>query len=601
MAAWAADSSRRVCLETRPCSTVLRVYGHKDVVPDKATNSNLLQVRQTSRARGALSVTRDVATASAASNGAVPAFFRETFGAEFALLDVVAMEVLEEAPGTPAIDWLRYAAVCREVGHRGRPEIIEEIAPVALLAIPLADIQQSNVVAIGLFATQHARSPAETSAAGEVLGCGSDALGAWLKDATPWHPSALIRVARLAVAHLTARMEVDEQQEELLEASAHLVSTYEEISLLHRLTEHLSITSGEVELAALAIGWLADVVPAEGVAVYLAGTRRGIRRGGTTDARGVLTRGQLPLHERQLMDLVVHLNGSKPPRPIVANRLHLTDGEWPFGGVRDVVLAPVLDGGHPRGWLLALNHTGDLRLGSRDFGSVEARLLDSVATILGIHGSNLGLFQEQTDFFEEVVRTLTSAIDAKDPYTCGHSDRVARMSVCLARQLGLCADELNTLYLSGLLHDIGKIGIDDTVLRKPDNLTKEELEHIKTHPELGYKILRGVKRLDATLPVVLHHHENWDGTGYPHGLKGEGIPRLARICAVADGYDAMGSDRPYRAGMPDDEVDAILRAGAGRQWDPQVVQAFFAVREEIRSIARQERNPLSLNVEQWQK
>ena len=145
----------------------------------------------------------------------------------------------------------------------------------------------------------------------------------------------------------------------------------------------------------------------------------------------------------------------------------------------------------------------------------------SVATILGIHCGNIALYHEQAEFFASVVRALTSAIDAKDPYTCGHSDRVARLSVCLARELGCNKEDLNTIYLSGLLHDIGKIGIDDNVLRKPGPLTPEELEHIKTHPDLGCRILDGVKQLDKVLPVVRHHHEAWNGGGYPDGLKGE--------------------------------------------------------------------------------
>jgi putative nucleotidyltransferase with HDIG domain len=199
-----------------------------------------------------------------------------------------------------------------------------------------------------------------------------------------------------------------------------------------------------------------------------------------------------------------------------------------------------------------------------------------------------------------VVRALTSAIDAKDPYTCGHSDRVARLAVCLARQLGCSKEDLNTIYLSGLLHDIGKIGIDDQVLRKPGPLTPAELEHIKTHPELGCRILDGVKQLDKVMPVVRHHHEAWNGAGYPDGLKEEETPLLARIVAVADSIDAMSSDRPYRNGIPDERLDAILRDGAGQQWDSRIVDAVFKVREDLRRICRSERKLLSLDVTRWQ-
>jgi HD-GYP domain-containing protein (c-di-GMP phosphodiesterase class II) len=150
--------------------------------------------------------------------------------------------------------------------------------------------------------------------------------------------------------------------------------------------------------------------------------------------------------------------------------------------------------------------------------------------------------------------------------------------------MGCGKDFLNTIYLSGLLHDIGKIGISDAVLRKPGKLDDAEYEHIKTHAEIGHKILIDLKKLDEVLPVVLHHHESWDGQGYPHHLPGLQIPLAARILAVADAFDAMSSDRPYRKGMPDGKIDDILRAGAGSQWDPDVVDAFFRARDEIQQI-----------------
>jgi putative nucleotidyltransferase with HDIG domain len=224
----------------------------------------------------------------------------------------------------------------------------------------------------------------------------------------------------------------------------------------------------------------------------------------------------------------------------------------------------------------------------------------SVATILGIHCGNTAHYHEQSKFFSSVVRALTSAIDAKDPYTCGHSDRVARLSVCLARQMGISREDLNTIYLSGLLHDIGKIGIDDSVLRKPGALTPAEFEHIKSHPELGCRILDGVKQLDKVLPVVRHHHEAWNGCGYPAGLKAEETPLLARIVAVADSIDAMSSDRHYRKGMSDEKLDTILREGTGKQWDPRVIEAAFKVRDELRRIGKEERGQILLDVEYWQ-
>jgi HD-GYP domain-containing protein (c-di-GMP phosphodiesterase class II) len=145
---------------------------------------------------------------------------------------------------------------------------------------------------------------------------------------------------------------------------------------------------------------------------------------------------------------------------------------------------------------------------------------------------------------------------------------------------------VRSIYLSGLLHDIGKIGISDSVLRKPDKLSHDEYEHIKQHVVIGHKIMLDLGKLDEFLPVILYHHESWDGGGYPGHLGAENIPLPARIVAVADAFDAMGSDRPYRKSLPDEEIDEIFHAGAGRQWDPNVVDAFFRVRADVREIAQ---------------
>ena len=158
---------------------------------------------------------------------------------------------------------------------------------------------------------------------------------------------------------------------------------------------------------------------------------------------------------------------------------------------------------------------------------------------------------------------------------------------------------LNTIYMSGLLHDVGKIGIDDQVLRKPGRLSDAEYEHIKIHPEMGQRILGDLKPLADVLPGVLHHHEQWNGEGYPHRLASTDIPEIARILAVADAYDAMTSDRPYRKGMPLEKVDAILRDGAGKHWDPAVISAYFRVKEDIEAICSQDRAQRTPNQPEW--
>jgi HD-GYP domain-containing protein (c-di-GMP phosphodiesterase class II) len=150
--------------------------------------------------------------------------------------------------------------------------------------------------------------------------------------------------------------------------------------------------------------------------------------------------------------------------------------------------------------------------------------------------------------------------------------------------MGASEAHCNKIYLAGLLHDVGKIGVSDAVLRKPGKLDVDEYEEIKTHAEKGWGILSDLEQLSYVLPGVLCHHETYDGRGYPDKLRGEEIPIDGRILAVADAYDAMTSDRPYRAGMPQEKAEEILRAGAGSQWDPRVVETFLGIMAEIIEI-----------------
>jgi putative nucleotidyltransferase with HDIG domain len=210
--------------------------------------------------------------------------------------------------------------------------------------------------------------------------------------------------------------------------------------------------------------------------------------------------------------------------------------------------------------------------------------LTPFVALLEMHARSSQRYQDLKDLLVGLTRSLTTALDAKDSYTFGHSERVARIAVELARELGLEGDELGDIYLAGLLHDVGKIGIRDTVLLKPDVLTPEEREHIKQHVTIGYSILADLKQIRNLLPGVLYHHERYDGTGYPDGLAGDNIPLLARILAVADAYDAMSNARPYRDALPCRKVEEILTKGMNTQWDKQVVEAFMRCRQKVHAI-----------------
>jgi putative nucleotidyltransferase with HDIG domain len=191
------------------------------------------------------------------------------------------------------------------------------------------------------------------------------------------------------------------------------------------------------------------------------------------------------------------------------------------------------------------------------------------------------------DAYRTTLRALTAALEARDSETHGHSERVVNFSLRLGREMGLDAEQMRSLEFGSLLHDIGKIGVPDSILRKPAKLTESEWVKMREHPVHGQRILRGIEFLEGAARVVAQHHEKWDGSGYPLGLRDEEIDLNARIFAVADAFDAITSDRVYRRGRTYEEAAVELNDFAGRQFDPTVVEAFHRVpRQEWDDIRR---------------
>ena len=177
----------------------------------------------------------------------------------------------------------------------------------------------------------------------------------------------------------------------------------------------------------------------------------------------------------------------------------------------------------------------------------------------------------------QLVQTLANAIDAKDKYTNGHSSRVAEYSVRVARAMGWDKEAVDILRYEGLLHDIGKIGISDVILNKASQLSDDEFDILKDHVTIGGDIMHDASTLPGADNVILHHHERYDGTGYPDGLRGEQIPEDARIVAIADTYDAMSSNRVYRKALPKEVIRVELLKGSGRQFDPKILDVFISL------------------------
>ncbi|MBI3866025.1 MAG: HD-GYP domain-containing protein [Planctomycetia bacterium] len=385
------------------------------------------------------------------------------------------------------------------------------------------------------------------------------------------------------------------------EAYAEQVSRdFEELTWLRHLLEQLDSCDASSPLDRIAQQVLPELrIMIRAEAVVLVGTDPSsawIEPGSQSECRVLFADGRRLAGDDRFLDLIAALTAQAGEFPLVRN--HISSAWLPAGcaGIHSCIVVPVSRQGEHYGWMLALNRVhravqsahgsegAQESYGDNEFGTEEAGLFQAAARTLASHARNTQLFREKELLLIGVIRALINAIDAKDAYTWGHSDRVALMAKRLGEQLQLDELECERLYTAGLLHDIGKIGIPDSILQKAGPLTNDEFDAIKKHPEIGHSILQHLHQLSYVLPGVLHHHESIDGRGYPHRLQGEGIPLFGRILAVADSYDAMTSCRPYRTAMSPEIALGRLQAGAGKQWDARVVAAFLTCSEDIRKL-----------------
>ena len=243
---------------------------------------------------------------------------------------------------------------------------------------------------------------------------------------------------------------------------------------------------------------------------------------------------------------------------------------------RDMICVPV----KTKDKIIGVLQTINKRSGS--FNNEDMEILSALANQVAVAIENANLYEELRDTFHGTAEALAETIEKRDPYTGGHTKRVMNYSLAIGRMMKLSRSEVENLKLSAILHDIGKIGVRDSVLLKEGRLDSTELEAMNMHPKYGSEILGHVKQLKDVIPGMRGHHEKYDGTGYPDGLKADEIPLTARIIAVADTFDAMTTDRPYRKALTAEAAFEELKKFAGRQFDPSVVEAFFTAWSEIR-------------------
>jgi len=371
--------------------------------------------------------------------------------------------------------------------------------------------------------------------------------------------------------------------------SSELAQTYEELVLLYKISTNMEIVEADANFLQMACDSLTEIVSVEGIAILQ-------ERTVDEQSRFVLVAGAGVVDFNERLTSLLY---NRLLEEINKGKEVLLDSEvdgpfrydWPES-IRNIIVVPLcgrektnLSQGTQNaagsrqadtviGMLIAVN-----RLDKADFDSTDAKLFTSVASECAVFVENNRLFKDLKELFIGSLKALTGSIDAKDRYTRGHSERVAFISKWIAEQLAqfeqLDGEQVHKIYLAGLLHDVGKIGIDEKVLCKTGRLTTRERNRLRMHPAIGANILGGIKQMRDIIPGVLCHHERVDGKGYPSGLKGDQIPLMGKIVGLADCFDAMTSDRTYHDALSVEEAVAEVEKRLGTQFDETIGKCFI--------------------------
>ncbi|MDG2223810.1 MAG: HD-GYP domain-containing protein [Rubripirellula sp.] len=394
-----------------------------------------------------------------------------------------------------------------------------------------------------------------------------------------WDTSAML--ARPSLNHAKTVLQLQDRSDErdrlVSESDAlatQVINDFEELSLLRSLASATELPDAGVTVAEMTIRCLRPLtlgVGANSIAAVLLADDDKTRMPPCWSNEALVS-------SEKLSQLIDENCFEAEQRPVVRNRSSHAASSAADNCIDQFVLLQCRSEGRLHGWLVACNRLSDesdqVPWVQRGFTTVQATLLETATHQLAAQLHNMRLLRQKESLYTDVVRTLVNAVEARDPYTSGHSERVARFARCLSKVMGESDATNDRMYLTGLLHDVGKIAVPDGVLRKPGDLDEQERAIIETHAEAGWRILHELEALRNVLPGVLYHHERFDGKGYPDGLAGKNIPLEGRILAVCDSFDAMTSDRPYRKGMSLDKAAGILKGGSGRYWDPVLIDAF---------------------------
>jgi putative nucleotidyltransferase with HDIG domain len=403
--------------------------------------------------------------------------------------------------------------------------------------------------------------------------------GIWLNQQAEELPvygdEAIQRQARLLLGMIRDQVRLAGLEQELDSLSGQLANTYEELSLIYQLSSGMKINRRAGDFFKQACLDVMEVMGVRGMGIAMTGTQ---------EQSAPVLYGSMSLPpgkvHRLSEELLTVVSGRKSPL-LVNDLAHDKTFNWMADYARQIIAVPLQRQDQVLGCLFGLDKAHG------EFDSNDSKLLNSIANESAIYLENVMLFEDVHGLMMGLLHSLTSAVDAKDAYTCGHSERVALLSRHLAKEMKLADHDVERIYMAGLLHDVGKIGVPEAVLQKPGKLTPEEFDQMKKHPEIGARILADIKQVKDIIPGVLHHHERYDGKGYPANLAGENIPLMGRILCLADCFDAMTSNRTYRKALPLEVALTEIRRCSGTQFDPQLAEGFLRTGcESFRELLR---------------
>lgn len=378
----------------------------------------------------------------------------------------------------------------------------------------------------------------------------------------------IIRERELFVENLILREEV-ERQERLNALNDQLLVRINEVNTLNRIMEDFSTSDSSDDIFNKVIALSMEVVGADQAIFYIYTEAENSFFPVTCSDPGLHGNWELSDGEKAFFLGVIRDNKPCLVARTMGNTL-LSEKILSFMAV------PLKIREKTFGVVAASMLTGERRFGDRDVYYMDFITRKAASAI-----ESIALYENIYDNLFSTMYAFVAALEARDPYTMKHSSRVAEIAHTIGREMGCEDEELSILKFAGQLHDIGKIGIRDSILLKPGKLTSEEYEKIKEHPAIGADIVGKLGLWDREQDIIRHHHERYDGRGYPDGLSGDEIPRLARILSVADVFDSMDSDRAYRRRMDKAKIFSILKEEAGAQFDPEVVAAFLNVADQV--------------------